>query len=78
MRSQYNTLAEALVKYPNLKNTITLAKKLDYKLFSHCVQFNKSGTVNSHWFRTAQGFERNQRILSFLKHMNHKQLNTLK
>lgn len=63
MRTEYNTIEAAIKKYPALKTTVTKANKIGMKLLSHCAQFNKRGTVNSHWFRTEElGFERNQRI----------------
>jgi len=70
MRTEYNSVADAVKKYPNLKQTVDLANKLGCTLLSHSAQFNKRGTVNSHWFRTKAGFERNQILLSWLKHMN--------
>lgn len=73
MRTDYNSLEAAVHRYPNLAQTVKLAKEVDFKLLGHAVQFNKRGTVNSHWFKIEVDgdltYERNQRLLGMLKHM---------
>jgi len=71
MRHDYLDVSEAVTKFPSLKRTVDLARKLNYPLLKHRVDFNKRGTVNCHWFRTKDGFERNQTIFNMLRHIQH-------
>ena len=45
-----NSVQEAADKYPAIRATVNLAKKLKYPLFAHLCRVNSHGRISKHFF----------------------------
>lgn len=73
MKGEYNSVSDAVRKYPGLKQTVELAKQFSIKLVRHYAKFTKRGKVCQHlWlahsdFDKKDEWQRNQDLLNWLK-----------
>jgi hypothetical protein len=45
-----STIEVAQKHYPNLRKTVYMATKHNFKLYGHCAQLTKNGKVARHWW----------------------------
>jgi hypothetical protein len=82
MKGEYNSISDAVRKYPALKQTVTLAKIFSIKLVRHYAKFTKRGKVCQHlWlahsdFDKKDEWQRNQDLLNWLRNCKELQKNT--
>lgn len=82
MKGEFNSISNALRKYPTLKQTVTLAKEFNVKLLKHYAKFTKRGKVCQHLWLTKTNFDpkedwqRNQDLLNWLKNCRDLQRNS--
>jgi len=73
MKGEYNSISDAIRKYPALKQTVNLAKEHGIKLVRHYAKFTKRGKVCQHlWlahsdFDKKDDWQRNKDLLCWLK-----------
>ena len=59
MKGEYNSIDDAVRKYPALKQTVKLANEFDVTLIKHYAKFTKRGSVCQHLWLAKASFEKN-------------------